>query len=327
MRFLMIVLVVAVFSCEKDSVEVSPEKPVVEKADTRNLDIQKKETDSKDVPEEKVKEFFRAYVVAENVALKVVPSNTAEDAGFVQKGDMVDVLSKSGHRVKLQRVSTYWFKVKTNDGTTGWVYGEDLDFFSTDPGYLAGSDLQLLHEPTIESSYSPKGFGNEFLGTVDYLTVDENAGIKEVYLFDKYIFVFINGGYTFNVFDYDENLKFADYPVFGNLLADVSIIMGPMGIWNDFLVVSSVIGDGPRAVGNEAESVEIYDLKEGRLSFEGTHFDTVWPNKSTVINVYEKLGYDYEKSEFSYREYSFDFSSGAFEPTGETKIYVYADLQ
>jgi hypothetical protein len=320
--FLVIILTAAIFSCKKDFVETPSKKPLNEGLMIQNLALKKP-----DVPEEAVKEFFRAYVTAENVVLKLDPTNTAEDVGLVQSGEIVEILSKKGDRVKRQRDFNYWFKVKTAGGTTGWMNGSDLDFFSVDSGYSAESDLQLLHETTVESNFSPAGVGHEFLGMINYLTVDKNAGIKEVYLFDKYILIFIKGGYTFGVFDYNENLKFEDYPVFGNLLADVDTTFGPVGIWNDFLVVSSKIGENPKTFGYEANRMEIYNLKEGKLSCAGTYFDNILPDRSGAIKVYEELEYNSEEGKFIYREYSFDFLSDTLEPTGETKTYEYIDYQ
>jgi hypothetical protein len=328
MGFLMVVLMMNFFSCKKNSVEISPEKPAGEELQFENSALQRqKEMAQEQVTEKAVKEFFRAYVTAENVPLKLDSTGAVEDAGFVEQGDVVEILSRSGERIKRQRDFNYWFRVKTLPGVTGWIYGGDLDFFSADPDYSTESDLQLVHAITVESNYFPLGAGNEFLGTVNYLIVDENAGIREIYLFDKYILMFFKQGYDFSVFDYDENLKFEDYPVFGNVVVDVSTMLGPVGIWHDFLIVSSKIGDGPKSRGYEASDLEIYNLKDGRLSCEGTYFDDIWPGKTNTVKLYQKIAYDSEEGKTTYNEFLFDFTTETLNPTGEIKTYVYISLQ
>jgi hypothetical protein len=315
--FLPVFLMLLMFSCRKkpgeNFSENSPERPADGELSVQNLS--RKEVK---VPEESVKEFFKA-LVGEGIVLKFEPRKSAESKELIPPGDTVEILSRSIERDERWRDLHFWFKVKTTGGVIGWVYGGDLDFFNTEPGYSVENDLRLLQEIAVEGAYSPKIAGREFIGMVDYLTVDENAGIKEVYLFDKYVLMFVKEGDNFSVFDYNKNLEFKDYPVFGNLVAKVNPILAPIGIWHDFLIAGSEIGGDPKSSGYGEHTLAIYNLKRGSLACKGTYFDDNWPDESNRIKVYEEIDDFFEAN--TYTEYFFNLTTETLEPTGETKTY------
>jgi hypothetical protein len=320
--FLLFVLLTIMFSCKKETggsfSENSPKRLMNEE-----LAIQDLSREVVKVPEESVKEYFKARIIEEDVVLKVEPYNFAESRQFVSKGDVVEILSRNKERDKRGRYLQFWFKVKTSGGITGWIHGSDLDFFNTEPDYSAKNDLRLVHEVTGESTYSPRVTGHEFLGTVNYFAIDDNAEIKEVYLFDKYILILFKEGQNFSVFDYAENLEFEDYPVFGNVVAETNAILGPIGIWNDFLIVSSELNNGKKSFEPKVNLLEVYNLKNNRLSYRGRYFDDFdanWPGESSTIKVYQELDMYLEGNGSAYNEYYFDLTAETLESTGETKI-------
>lgn len=61
------------------------------------------------------------------VRLRENPNLEAKHLGFLNKGDKVKVLDRSGIKVQIREMNDYWYKVKTEDGTVGWAYGHFIN--------------------------------------------------------------------------------------------------------------------------------------------------------------------------------------------------------
>jgi len=61
------------------------------------------------------------------VRLRESPHLEAKTLGLLEKGQVVEVLERSGAPVRLQGMEAYWYRVRTPDGATGWSYGQFID--------------------------------------------------------------------------------------------------------------------------------------------------------------------------------------------------------
>ncbi len=65
------------------------------------------------------------------VRIREWPLLDAKNLGYLTKGDKLEILDRSGIKVKIGNMEDYWYKIRrTSDGIEGWSYGEfiDLDF-------------------------------------------------------------------------------------------------------------------------------------------------------------------------------------------------------
>ena len=61
------------------------------------------------------------------VRLREAPHLEAKTLGYLEKGQLVQVLERSGARVRLQGMEAYWYRVQTAEGAVGWAYGQYID--------------------------------------------------------------------------------------------------------------------------------------------------------------------------------------------------------
>lgn len=61
------------------------------------------------------------------VRLREAPHLEAKTLGYLEKGQLVQVLERSGARVRLQGMEAYWYRVQTPEGAVGWAYGQYID--------------------------------------------------------------------------------------------------------------------------------------------------------------------------------------------------------
>jgi len=59
-------------------------------------------------------------------AMRIDPMIFAGIITGLNKGTSVQVLEKSKEKSWVGKTSGYWYKVKTNDGITGWVFGQNI---------------------------------------------------------------------------------------------------------------------------------------------------------------------------------------------------------
>ena len=59
-------------------------------------------------------------------AMRVDPMIFAGIVAVLNKGASVEVLEKSKEKSWVGKTSGYWYKIRTNDGITGWVFGQNI---------------------------------------------------------------------------------------------------------------------------------------------------------------------------------------------------------
>ena len=64
---------------------------------------------------------------ASRVRMRENPNLQATHLRFLEKGERVEVLDRSGLRMQIGEMNTYWYKVRTADGEEGWSYGAFID--------------------------------------------------------------------------------------------------------------------------------------------------------------------------------------------------------
>ncbi len=66
-----------------------------------------------------------------HVRIREWPFLDAKNLGCLTKGDKLEILDRSGIKVKIGDMEDYWYKLRrVSDGIEGWSYGAfiDLDF-------------------------------------------------------------------------------------------------------------------------------------------------------------------------------------------------------
>lgn len=64
---------------------------------------------------------------AANVSMRENPNLGAKILATLKKGVAVDVVDRSSMTLKVQQSEDWWYKVRLEDGSSGWVYGAYLD--------------------------------------------------------------------------------------------------------------------------------------------------------------------------------------------------------
>ena len=62
-----------------------------------------------------------------NVRIRAIPSLSGEQLGFLDKNDRVEILDKTSEKMQVLEMNDYWFRMKTAEGVSGWVYGYFID--------------------------------------------------------------------------------------------------------------------------------------------------------------------------------------------------------
>ena len=62
-----------------------------------------------------------------NVRFRSEPTLQGEHLGYLQKGDRVVILDETDETMKIGNMESVWYKIKTEDGVTGWAYGFFID--------------------------------------------------------------------------------------------------------------------------------------------------------------------------------------------------------
>jgi hypothetical protein len=61
------------------------------------------------------------------VRVRAYPTLGAEILGHLERGDRVEVLERSGMRENIGEMDEYWYRIRKEDGLTGWSYGYFID--------------------------------------------------------------------------------------------------------------------------------------------------------------------------------------------------------
>ena len=79
------------------------------------------------VQDSKLPEHERGGVVTvSNTALRITPLVFSGIITRLERGNVVEVMDRSAEKSNIARTSDYWYYVKLQDGTTGWIYGQNL---------------------------------------------------------------------------------------------------------------------------------------------------------------------------------------------------------
>lgn len=71
--------------------------------------------------------IYDATINDTNVRLRSEPNLNCETLTYLNEDDNIKIYDRSDEIFKINDEDWYWYQVKTNDGTTGWVYGKYLD--------------------------------------------------------------------------------------------------------------------------------------------------------------------------------------------------------
>ena len=82
--------------------------------------------DGKNVPDDAYAIILQAYT-----PLRIDPIVFSGIVAEMRKGDTVRVIQKSAEKSWVGRTSDYWYRVKTGDGLTGWVFGAGISIHSS----------------------------------------------------------------------------------------------------------------------------------------------------------------------------------------------------
>jgi hypothetical protein len=177
---------------------------------------------------------------------------------------------------------------KTNTETTQKsnevVISENIDIpdeATTDSRYVDELSVELLGINRANISIRDTN-NNKFMGYINLNRIYPEMPIGDVYVYEKYIVLvefFQQGGEWygdgFNVYEYDENIKYSEYKIKGNKLHECS---GPYffeGIYNDLLF--SDIGTGPGIRG-----IEIFDLANNSFVLAGAYYGSFYFHNNIV---------------------------------------------
>jgi hypothetical protein len=64
---------------------------------------------------------------ASRVRVRALPNLDANNRGYLEEGQTVRVLDRSGARMHIGEMNAYWYFVETDDGLRGWSYGHFID--------------------------------------------------------------------------------------------------------------------------------------------------------------------------------------------------------
>jgi hypothetical protein len=64
---------------------------------------------------------------ADRVRVRARPTLDAEVLGHLNRGDRVQVLDRSGLRVRIDAMNDFWYRVRNAEGLSGWSYGHFID--------------------------------------------------------------------------------------------------------------------------------------------------------------------------------------------------------
>jgi hypothetical protein len=61
------------------------------------------------------------------VRVRSYPTLSAQVLGYLEEGDRVEVLERSGRRERIAEMTDFWYRVRREDGLTGWSFGHFID--------------------------------------------------------------------------------------------------------------------------------------------------------------------------------------------------------
>lgn len=82
-------------------------------------------------------------IVIDNLSIRESPSLTANKIGRYEKRTEITLYGKSEKEEEIDGIKSYWYKVKLNDDSYGWVFGGYVRIFFEDDS-LGYSDKELI---------------------------------------------------------------------------------------------------------------------------------------------------------------------------------------
>ena len=112
-------------------------------------------------------------------ALKIDPMVFAGTIAFLNKGDVVEILERSKEKTWTGKENDYWYRVKTKEGISGWMFGRTIGIqTSRDKAVMDKivSDFMELEASQIKKDLTGKWWSiNEFGDFTDHcLEIYEN---------------------------------------------------------------------------------------------------------------------------------------------------------
>lgn len=78
-----------------------------------------------------------AIVQYEGLKVRNGPNTMSAEVGKLSDGQQVKLLTRSPEKVKIATMEAHWYRIKTDQGLIGWVYGAYLDIESSARGDIA----------------------------------------------------------------------------------------------------------------------------------------------------------------------------------------------
>jgi len=71
-----------------------------------------------------------AIVLNDDAVMRIDPILYSGRVGLLKKTEVVEILGKSKEKASVGNDRNYWFRVKSKDGLTGWIFGANLQLLS-----------------------------------------------------------------------------------------------------------------------------------------------------------------------------------------------------
>jgi hypothetical protein len=69
-------------------------------------------------------------VIRENSVMRIDPIVYAARVSLLKRAQVVEVLDRSSEKATVGSKTGYWYKVRTDNGISGWVWGQNIQFFT-----------------------------------------------------------------------------------------------------------------------------------------------------------------------------------------------------
>ena len=71
-----------------------------------------------------------AVIITPNTALRVDPLIFTSRVAQLKKGEIGEIMEKSSEKKPVGGVTDYWYKIRLNNGITGWVFGSNINILN-----------------------------------------------------------------------------------------------------------------------------------------------------------------------------------------------------
>lgn len=130
---------------------------------------------------EKYKENARTYanVKTDGLPCRAEPVNTAKQVYRLRKGEIIKILYKGNGQSPMtggKPLPGEWYKILTDNGTTGWCFSYNLDLFETDDNgnRIGGNDFvdEVQEDEIYKLIVSNVWYPEEFRSLIDLEDID-----------------------------------------------------------------------------------------------------------------------------------------------------------